>query len=349
MAQTSISESTVTPEQKKKIIPLSSFFIRLIWWCILPTVLLSLFLAIQHISSLKKLGDQTADYQARNVAFAIDNHIKGHIAALEVMAASSLATDPAHWHEFYNEAQAFHKNFGGHVVLADLSMQMRFNTRVPFGTALPQLPKPKGHSAVSAVLETGKPSVGDMFLGPVAKEPLIAVAVPITRNGQMQFLLLNIIETRQLQQRLDENALPSEWSLAVLDGKNEVMARRSPPGMEFRPISENVPQRWTVNFIHTPWSVVLDIPSEAYHKPFIIAAIAMVSAILIAILIGVFAGRLAGRRLTGSLANLIDSSLVPTTQPIIEEIETVRCILERTAAARQEAESTLAKVSINSV
>jgi PAS domain S-box-containing protein len=341
MAQTSISESMVMPEQKEQIIPLSSFFIRLIWWCILPIVLLSLFLAIQHISSLKKLGDQTAEYQARNVAFAIDNHIKGHIAALEVMAASSLATDPAHWHEFYNEAQSFHRSFGGHVVLADLSMQMRFNTRVPFGADLPQLPKPKGHSAVSAVLETGKPSVGDMFLGPVAKEPLIALVVPITRNGQMQFLLLNIIETRQLQQRLDETALPSEWSLAVLDSKNEVMARRSPPGVEFRPIAENVSKRWTVNFSHAPWSVVLDIPSDAYRKPFIIAAIAMVSAIAIATLIGVCAGRLAGRRLTGSLANLIDSSSVPTTHPIIEEIETVRCILDRAAAARQEAESTL--------
>jgi len=341
MAPRSISESMVTPEQKTRTIPLSSFFIRLIWWCILPLVLLSLFLAIQHISSLKTLGDQRAEYQARNVAFAIDQHIKGHIAALEVMAASSLADDPSRWHEFYNEAQAFHQSFGGHVILADLAMQMRFNTRAPFGTALPQLPKPKGKSAVSSVLETGKPAVGDMFPGPVAKEPLVAVAVPIIRNGQTLFLLLNTIETRQLQQHLDELALTSEWSIAVLDGKNEVMARRSPPSMEFRPIAENVPERWTVNFAHAPWSVVLDIPSETYQRPFIIAAGALVLAILIATLIGVIAGRLAGRRLTGSLANLVDSSLAPTTQPIIAEIESVRCLLDKTAAARQEAESTL--------
>ena len=341
MAPTPIPESVVTPEQKKRIMPLSSFFIRLIGWCILPLALLSLFLAIQHITSLKTLGDQTAEYQARNVAFTIDHHIKGHIAALEVMAASSLADDPSRWQEFYKEAQAFHQSFGGHVILADLSMQMRFNTRAPFGTALPQLPKPKGHSAVTAVLETGRPAVGDMFPGPVAKEPLVAVVVPVIRNGQTQFLLLNTIETRQVQQRLDEVALPSGWSLAVLDGKNDVMARRSPPGMEFRPTAEKVPERWTVNFTHAPWSVVLDIPSETYRRPFIIAAGALVSAILIAVLIGVIAGRLAGRRLTGSLANLVDSSLAPTTQPIIAEIESVRCILDRTAAARQEAESTL--------
>jgi len=341
MAPTPIPKPMVTHERKKKIVPLSAFFIRWIGWCILPLVLLSLFLAIQHISSLKTLGDQTAEYQARNVAFTIDQHIKGHIAALEVMAASSLADDPARWHEFYNEAQAFHQSFGGHVILADLSMQMRFNTRMPFGTALPQVPKPKGHSAVSTVLDTGKPSVGDMFPGPVAKEPLVAVVVPLIRNGQIQFLLINTIETRQLQQRLDEVALPSGWSLTVLDGKNEVMARCSPPGMEFRPTAEKVPERWSVDFTYAPWTVVLDIPSETYRRPFIIAASALVSAIFIAILIGVIAGRLAGRRLTDSLASLIDSSLAPTTQPIIAEIESVRCILDRTAAARQEAESTL--------
>lgn len=63
-----------------------------------------------------------------------------------------------------------------------------------------------------------------MFFGPISKEPLVAVVVPVIRSGRTLFLFMSIIETRQFQQCIDEVALRPEWCLTVFDGKDEVLA-----------------------------------------------------------------------------------------------------------------------------
>ncbi|MFZ2448430.1 MAG: hypothetical protein WAW37_18885 [Syntrophobacteraceae bacterium] len=136
-----------TGEKKMRALSLNAFLTRLIWLCVLPLVILAVFLAVNHVHTLEAQRDQAAADQARNVATAIDRHIGAQIAALRMLAASPLADDPSRLNEFYTEARGFRDSFGGHVTLADLSTQMIFNTRVPLGSALPKLPVPKGHPA----------------------------------------------------------------------------------------------------------------------------------------------------------------------------------------------------------
>ena len=95
---------------------------------------------------------------------------------------------------------------------------MLFNTRVPFGAPLPTLPRPKGRAAAPAALETGKPAVGDLFVGPIANQPLVAIAVPGLHEGKIDFLVLAIFDARAFQSRLEKVELPRGWSLALLDG-----------------------------------------------------------------------------------------------------------------------------------
>ena len=341
MTPPSINNPMGAPGQRVKVITLSSFLLRLIWSCVLPLMVLSLFLAVEHVYTRKKFGDHTASDRIHNVATAIDRQIGAQIAALQMLAASPLVDDPSRWNELYDEAQGFRQSFDGHVVMVDSSMQMIFNTRVPFGAPLPKLPRPRGHAAASSVLETGRPAVGDMFFGPIAKEPAVAVAVPVTRTGRTRFLLLGIIETRRLQARIDEMALPPGWSLTVLDGTNEVMAHRGPAEMEHRPVTEEITGRWLVRSAVSPWSVVLDIPPKTYRAPTVTTAAILASIVLVGTLLSIMAGRLASRRLSNSLAALVEHSAAPAARTVIAEVESVRRILAETETARRAAESTL--------
>ena len=325
--------------QKPRSISLHAYLARLIGLCVLPLAVLAVYLAFDHVRDLKDQRDRMAADQARNVVNAIDRDIGLRIAALQMMAASPLIDDPPRWDGFYKAALAFHQNFGGHVILADLSMQMILNTRVPLGEPLPGLPKPKGHAAVTMVLATGKPAVGDMFQGPVAKEPLVAVVAPIIRESRIIFLLVNSIEVRQFRQLLDELALPAGWTLTLRDGKDDVMARRSLPNQAGSPAAEDPHGVFIARSAVSPWSVILEVPRNALRGPVVAAAVMLAIVILAVTFVSILGGRLASRKLSRSVAALAKDPVPTGVHPVITEIETARTLLDASAAARDEAES----------
>jgi PAS domain S-box-containing protein len=318
-----------------------AFLTRLIWLCVGPLALLALFLAGVHVHTLQRQRDQGAWDRTRNLATALDHDLAARMAALQALAASPLMDDPPRLEEFYREAQGFRASFTGHVVLADLSTQMLFNTRVPFGTPLPKLPVPKGHAAAPAAMETGKPAAGDMFFGPIAKEPLVAVVVPIIRERRTKALLLSIIETKIYEQRLAEVAVPAGWSLTLLDGKNEVMARRSPPQLKYSPDGAGIAGRYVAKLKVSPWSVVVEIPRNAYHAPIVMATAALSGVILAITLVSLLGGRLATVRLMRSIATLTGTPPASHRHTAIAEIETVRTMLNEAAVARDVSEKSL--------
>ncbi|MBE0615515.1 MAG: PAS domain S-box protein [Burkholderiales bacterium] len=317
---------------------LHRFLTRLIWLSVLPLVLLAAYLAVYLVRTIDTERDIEAANLAKNFATAIDQHLNARIGALHMLAVSPLVDDASRWKDLYQEAQGFHQSFGSHVILADLEMHMLFNTRVPFGTTLPMLPKPKGHAAVPTALETGKPAVGDIFLGPVAAEPLVAIAVPAQREGKTAFLVLTIFETRQFQQRLDQLALPSGWSLALRDGKDELIAGRGSPGLNSA-TDVDADGRFVVKSAVSPWSVVLEIPRDTYRAPMVSTAVVLAIAIAVIALASILGGMLASRRLGRSVASLAQTPAPGAPPPDITEVATVRRLLDDAAQKRAAAET----------
>lgn len=311
--------------------PLSKFLTRLIWLCLLPPLLFAVWLAADKVAGQRRAGDEEAERLARNFATAIDRHLEARIAGLAVLAAAPAADDPARRPELYRQAQAYRAELDGHVVLADVGepMRMLFNTRAPYGSPLPLLPRPEGHAAAPAARATGRPAVGDRFPGPLAGQPLVAIAVPAMRSGQAVAILLAVFETRHFQQRLDQVALPAGWSLSLLDSRGEVIARRGGPPDGGR--------RQVVASALSRWSVVLEIPASSYHAPLVAVGVALAFGVLIALLASLVGGFLAGRRLGREVAALADPASAPTAPPSIREIAAVRdanALLEQRVKAR---------------
>ncbi len=317
---------------------LHRFLTRLIWICVLPLIALAAYLAIDSVHRAQTERDKLAAHLAANFATAIDQSLSARIAALRMLAVSPLVDQAPLREALYQEAQGFRESFDSHVVLADLDFRMLFNTRVPFGDKLPALPRPAGHSAVESAIASGKPAVGDTFAGPLAGKPLVAIAVPGLRDGKAAFFMLAVSETAQFQSSLDLQALPPGWSLTLLDGKGDVIARRAPPGLKAGAAVDDS-GRFVVESAVAPWSVVLEIPRDIYRAPLIATAIALTFLILGATLAGVFGGTLASRRLGRSLASLTGTPPAGTPLPEIEEIASVRRLLDEAADRRDQAEA----------
>ena len=304
----------------------------------LPLLAAAIYLMLDEIHALKARNDHDAESTARNVTRIIDGRLATQIAALQVLAKSPLADDGSRLAGLYQEAQGLRHNLGAHVIFADLTMQMLFNTRMPLGKPLPKLPRPSGHSAVVIALETGKPAAGDMFPGPIAKEPLVAVTVPVVRDGKTRFLLLSIFETRQFQDLLDTFALPHEWTVTLLDGKNEAMAARAPTGSAPATGTAAREGRFVSASALAPWSVVLDVPPIIYRAPVLTAALTLAAGLIVATLIGLVGAAVMGRRLARAVATLAEPES-PSGKPSgIAEIEDARRALAAAAAARDAAE-----------
>ena len=320
---------------------LHTFLTRLIWLCVGPLLVLALYMAIEHVRDVQANRDREAIGIGAALAAAVDQDLNARVGALTMLAASPLADDSSRWQDLYQEAQGFRQSFGSHVILADLAMHMLFNTRVPFGTALPTLPVPKGRAAVSIALQTGKPAIGDLFLGPVAKEPLVAVAAPALRDGKTSLLLLTVFDARQFQKHLDQVALPSGWSLALLDSNGQVIARRAPTGVDDT-TNADAGGHFTRKLALSPWSVALDIPRDIYRAPLWEAALVLALAVLGATFAGVVGGTHASRRLGRMVASLAQPQEPGTVLPAVTEITQVRQRLDDATQRHRTAEATLA-------
>ncbi|HOX99841.1 MAG TPA: cache domain-containing protein, partial [Smithella sp.] len=243
---------------------LQKLLTRLILFCVCPLIFLSIFLAAYNVLSKQDERNIEASSLAKNVAVGIDQHLQARINALQMLAVSPLVDDKSRWKDLYREAQGFQQSFGSHIILADLRMQMLFNTRTPFGSKLPRLPLSRGRAAAPTALETGKPAVGNIVFGPVAKELRVATAVPILRKGKVAYLLLTTMEIRQFQARLDQVSLPSGWALSLLDGNATAIARRVPPGFNAQTDVDKA-SHFVVKSGLSSWSVVLEIPRSIYR------------------------------------------------------------------------------------
>lgn len=322
-----------------KTLSLYQFLTRLIWLSLLPLILLAATLAFNNVRSRQAARDLAAANLTANFASAVDSELRARANGLQMLAASPSANQATSREELYQQAQGFVTHFGSHVILADLELQMLFNTRVPFGTALPKVPRPSGHAAVPVALQTGRAAVGDIVFGPVAKEPLLPLVVPGQRDGKTAFLLLSTFEARQFQQRLDQLALPADWSIALRDSTGATIAQRAPTG--FNPAADpDAPGRFVVQSNLSHWSVVLEIPREAYQAPLVAAALALALLILGATLAGALGGRLAAKRLARAVASLAQPGAPGASAPgpAITEIVAARTLLDTVAQQRASAE-----------
>jgi len=322
---------------------IKTYLTRLILFCVLPLILLALILSGVHSFSIQSRINNKAKDQVHNVVTAIDRDLQARILALQFLAESPHLEDISQLDGIYLEAQNFRKRFSGHVVLADLSTKMLFNTRLPLGSELPFLPVPEGFAAAPAVMESGEPAVGDMFFGPIGNQTMVAVVVPVLRHGSIQGLLLSLVNTSQYQNVLDDMKIPGEYSIKLYDSARSIIAQRPPNDIQQNKEHRTNDKRFDAKSKLSNWIGELEVSSTAYYQPTLVDLFVLLMAIIFAALVSIIGGRRVGLRLAHSVASLTEESPLPTPRQNIFEIEKVRSRLLAATEAKRSSEEELRK------
>jgi two-component sensor histidine kinase len=181
-------------------------------------VLLGMEAARLTTTERARLFDETRR-TAERIAADLDQTLNGYIAVLE-----SLATTPAlaedDFATVYRQAEAALKSRGLYAFLRDMSGQQLFNTRVPYGT-----PLPRSTGFDEEILSSQRPFVSDVVIGDVAKKAVMAVSVPVQRDGKIRYILSLSLEPSLMKELLDRQKLPPDWRGTIADRKGVVIAR----------------------------------------------------------------------------------------------------------------------------
>ncbi|CAH2605811.1 Histidine kinase (plasmid) [Rhodovastum atsumiense] len=166
--------------------------------------------------------EQDLQYRAKALAAVVARELDTVQATLRTLATSPYLTT--------GDLAAFHAQLaqvprpeGTRLVLSDRSGRMLVNSHVPFGTQLPL----RGDADISRrVFESGQPHVSNLYTSGIASEPIIAVDVPVMRDGRVVYDLEMVFRTAALGRVLEQQKPPGNgWVATLFDGELSVVAR----------------------------------------------------------------------------------------------------------------------------
>jgi len=180
---------------------------------------------------------------ARALTAAADRELAAGQTLLETLALTPFI-DEKRFDAFYEVAvKALASRPGTTIVLFEPSGQVVFNTARSYGTPLPNVfeleagqPNPApdqllegGSAYVRQVLETGRPNYSDLFVGRMRKQPLVAISVPVLRDGRAVYCLSLALPVKAMQDLLAKQRSAGEGNASLVDRRGFLIARAPMP------------------------------------------------------------------------------------------------------------------------
>src|SRR5262245_25464119 len=163
----------------------------------------------------------------RALAIAVEREILATQRTLEILAASELLRHDE-LRAFHAEAQRMARlNDMWYVVaLTDAGGQMLLSSLRPFGTALPHI---GDRDYIRQIVRSGRPAVSDLITGRLTGAQNITVAVPVTREGVLRYILFAGLNVEAIGRILNAENIPGDWLSGVADTHQILIARNRDP------------------------------------------------------------------------------------------------------------------------
>jgi PAS domain S-box-containing protein len=330
---------------------------------VLPILTLAGFLLVKINNSSRAELEQRMVQIAAGVVADVDREMQHRITVLQTLAISP-ALARGDFATFHAHASAvLHEDKAGIFVIDPVSFQQLLNTYVPFGTELPTYGSPE---TAQRVLETKRWQISNFFIGRVSKRPAFDLAVPIFKDGAIQYILVMGLEPFMLQQILRARNLPTDWVIDVADRGGTILVRSTdhekyvgtklPPDLLAqrtaaigRVVSlEGVPAlSLTATSQLSGWQIAIKLPVAAVEEPlkqglFYLGLWSAV-ALLLTILIASWFGRTMARPIAAAADATVDLAhrrAIPSIKSHISEANTLIDAIKRAARELSSAEET---------
>jgi len=165
---------------------------------------------------------------ARALMQAIDRELASAQAAMKALATSPNLDRPD-LRAFYAQAtDVLHSRPGNVLLLLDDNLRQVVNTHMPFGAALPMHGNPV---ELQRVIDSGRPAVSDLYVGPTVQRLLTSVDVPVRRGGRVLYVLSMQYFGERLGEILERQQVPAHATATIYDSVGRIIwSSRGSPG-----------------------------------------------------------------------------------------------------------------------
>lgn len=170
----------------------------------------------------RRAMEQALLYHARSLTVAVDREVETSLAGLKGLATSG-DLDLADPRKFYEQARLAREAYPRWltVALVDASGRQVLNLLRPLGSPLPSV---ADLESFRRTLETGEPQVSDLVMGPTAGRQVIAVTLPLLRDGKVRQILVAVMTPESFTSVLAAAQLAGGTVGTVVDRKGVVVA-----------------------------------------------------------------------------------------------------------------------------
>jgi signal transduction histidine kinase len=194
--------------------------IGLILVVVAPLLLFSAFLVLRSAEHEQEIMASIVRERTQAASADIDHELGALRGRLFILAASDNLQN-GNLEAFRKQASEAGQQLGLRVVLSDLTGQELVDTHVSPGQPLPTM---TDLDAIRRVAATGQPDVSNLTADAVTHEFMIALSVPVLRDGRLVYVLsFNIAPA--MARIMAEFNLPPDWIAAISDRQGVTIAR----------------------------------------------------------------------------------------------------------------------------
>lgn len=346
---------TSKQQQEEVTVSIRVVLVRLVLGVLAPMLVVVAAFGIWNIQLQRETVNSNLLDTARSLALNIDRDLDTVQASLRTLALSAnlQAGDLA---AFHGQAIEAAKPFGGWIILVERGGRQLVNTRLPYGSTLPdvQLPQLTEHA-----FTTGEPQVSPLFIGGVTKKPVIAVSVPVFLNGKVAYDLRIGFLPERFAHLLSLAGKPAGWAAFLFDGERQIIGQWGPDEEKIGPsLGALLPPREgeggesegiyhpldlgseSVAAYHhslvSGWTILATAPIRLVDRPVTGAAAVFVGGAALSLLLAITAALLIGRRIASPLQALASHAeevfggkAIPTPGKTLAEIDNVQRALTK--------------------
>ncbi len=199
-------------------------FIALVLTAAIPVLLLGGWMAYITADQERSYARKAATEALTQAAHRIEGEISREMQVAETLA-SSTALDHENLNDFYREATRIvgDRPLWETAALSKPDREQVLNVLRPLGDPLGPV---TDTDSFNAVVRARKPALGGLGpYQPAIGKRLVALRVPVMRDGELRYVLTIGLLPDQISTILSQAGLPSGWAGTVVDAKGRIVAR----------------------------------------------------------------------------------------------------------------------------
>ncbi|MBX9932229.1 MAG: PAS domain S-box protein [Methylobacterium sp.] len=206
-----------------------------------PGLIFTAILLMRYAATERARFEQDARENVRGIALSIDRDTAGLVSVLQTLATSQRLKD-GNVESFDAQARLVRDAVGLEILLRRPDGQQVVNTAVRRGAPLPSSVLPFDREFASG---SQRATVSGVIPGAMPGEASYAVAVPVTNEGEVSYILSFAVPVERLQAIIAREAVEG-WTTGVSDRETVVLARiPDPASIVGRPRLTTLRQRQT--------------------------------------------------------------------------------------------------------